>query len=83
MDSPETICMLLSKLLGHMRERWNREVYTICTRFDKEPALSDLISFVDKETILVNDLLFSKEAVDQFMEQKDRNKEKPDRNSRR
>ena len=26
MDSPETICMLLSKLPGHMRDRWNREV---------------------------------------------------------
>ena len=83
MDSPETICMLLSKLPGHMRDRWNRELYTIRTRFDKGPALPDLISFVDKETILVNDPLFSKEAVDQCMKQKDRNKEKLDRNSRR
>ena len=72
MDSPDTICMLLSKLPGHMRDRWNREVYNIRTRYGKEPALSDLIDFVDKETILVNDPLFSKEAVDQFVEQKEK-----------
>lgn len=32
LGSPESICMLLSKLPGKMRDRWSREVYSIRAR---------------------------------------------------
>ena len=72
LDSPDTICMLLAKLPNHMRDGWNREVYSIRSRQSREPELSDLINFIDKETILVNDPLFSREAVDYYVDKKER-----------
>ena len=55
--------MLLSKLPGKLRDRWNREVYSIRAKHSREPELKDLINYVDQETTLVSDLLFFKEAV--------------------
>ena len=50
-DSPELICMLLSKLIGQLRDRWNRKVYSIRARHSREPELKDLINYVvDTET---------------------------------
>ena len=67
LDSPESICMSLSKLPGQLRDRWNREVYSIRAKHSREPELKDLINYVDKETALVSDPLFSKEAVEQYL----------------
>ena len=67
LDSPESICMLLSNLLGQLRDRWNREVYSIRAKHSREPELKDLINYVDKKTALVSDPLFSKEAVEQYL----------------
>ena len=49
-----------------MQDRWNRKVYTIRHVEGREGKLSDLIDLVDKETVLVNDLLFSLDAVSQY-----------------
>ena len=57
------MCLVLSKLPGHTRERWNRSVMSIRRRYSREPDFADLIHFVEDESTLVNDPLFSKEAL--------------------
>ena len=49
-----------------MQDRWNRKVYTIGHTEGREGQLSDLIYLVDKETALLDDLLFSHDAVSQY-----------------
>ena len=71
LDSPESICMSLSKLPGQLRDRWNREVYSIRAKHSGEPEFKDLTNYVDKETALVSDPLFSKEAVEQYLDKRD------------
>ena len=46
---------------------WNRTAYNIRKRQECEPSLSDLIEFVDQETTLVNDPMFSREALECYM----------------
>ena len=55
LDTPEMMCLVLSKLPGHTRERWNRSVMSIRRRYSREPDFADLIHFVDDEATLVND----------------------------
>ena len=55
--------MLLSKLPGKLRDRWNREVYSIRAKHSREPELKDLINYVDQETTLVSGPLIFKEVV--------------------
>ena len=72
LDSPKSIYMLLSKLPGQLRDRWNREVYSIGAKHSREAELKDLISYVDMETALVSDHpLFSKENVEQYLDKRD------------
>ena len=63
LDTPEMICLVLSKLLGHTRETWNRSVMSILRRYSREPDFTDLIHFVQDEATLVNGPLFSKEPL--------------------
>ena len=63
LETPETLCVLASKLPGSLRDRWNRTVQGIRKSFGREPCLSDFSGFVKEETILVNDPIFSREAV--------------------
>ena len=70
-DLPDSICMLLSKLPGQLTDRWNREVYSIRAKHSREPELKDLINYVDKETALASDPLFSKEGVEQHLDKRD------------
>ena len=62
--------MLLSKLPGQLRDRYNRKVYSIRAKHLREPELKDLINYVDKETTLVSDPLFFKEAVEQYLDKR-------------
>ena len=69
LDSLDLICMILSKVPGHLQDRWNRNALEITKRTEtREPGLLDLTNFVEDEMILVNDPLFSKEAVRQYDE---------------
>ena len=43
----------------------------------KEPELSDLIDFVDDETLLASDQLFSQEALKQYNERQEKGTRKP------
>ena len=61
-DTPEVLCMLMSKLPGNTRDQWNRKVLIIRRQQRREPELEDFIDFFDDETQLANDPLFSREA---------------------
>ena len=52
--------------------RWNRRVQFTQKNQLREPDLADFIKFVDKETELVNDRLYSQEAVDQHTKRRER-----------
>ena len=67
-NTPDIICMLLSKLPGSARDKWSRKALTIRQYQRREPELSDFIKFVDNETLIVSDPLFSKVAVDEHLE---------------
>ena len=71
-NNPDVMCMLLSKLPGYMQDRWNRKVYTIRETERREAELTDLINMVDIETKLVNDPLFSREAVSRYSGKQDK-----------
>ena len=62
--------MLLSKLPGGTRDKWSRRVLLIRRKQRKEPGLTDFIDFVNDENLIVNDRVFSKEAVEQYIEKK-------------
>ena len=55
--------MLISKLPGGIMERWNREVLNIRRCQVREPTLNDMTDFIEEETILMNDPLFSREVL--------------------
>ena len=65
-NTPDILCMLVSKLPNGLIDRWNRVVYNIRKKQEHEPNLHDLIEFVDQETALVNDPLFSREALEGY-----------------
>ena len=71
LDNPDIICLLLSKLPGVLLDRWNRRVFNIRMNNTMEPSLLDLVLFIDEETTLVNDPLFSRDAFSQYQEKKE------------
>ena len=76
LNTPDIICMLLSKLPGSVRDKWSQNVFTIRRRGKREPEMADFIQFVDDESLIVTDLEFSKEAVEQYVEKPSYNKGK-------
>ena len=67
---------LVSKLPNGLIDRWNRTAYNIRKRQECEPSLSDLIEYVDQETTLVNDLMFSREALECYSERSEKPNDK-------
>ena len=70
-DTPEMMYLVLSKLPGNSREKWNRTVLNIRRRHLREPDFADLIHFVDDEATLANDPLFSKDALSGYVDLKE------------
>ena len=68
LETPGTLCILVPKLPGSLRDRWNRKVQVVRRSFGREPCLSDFASFVHEETTLVNDPIFSKDAVLEYVQ---------------
>ena len=66
-ETPETLCFLVSKLPVGLRSRWNRKVHGIRRSYGREPCLTDFSGFLNEETVLVNDLIFSREAVEEYV----------------
>ena len=65
------MCLVLSKLPGISREKWNRTVLNIRRRHLREPDFADLIHFVDDEATVANDPLFSKDALSAYVDRKE------------
>ena len=63
MDSPDILCMLISKLPEEIMERSNRKGLNIRRCQVREPTLNDMTDFIEEETILMNDPLFSCEGL--------------------
>ena len=63
LDSPDILCMLMSKLPSGIMERWNRKVQNIRRYQAREPTLDDMTDFIEEDTILMNDPSFSREAL--------------------
>ena len=59
LNTPDIICMLLSKLLGSARDKWSRKVLTIQRRGNREPEMAGFIQFVNDETLIVTDPVYS------------------------
>ena len=70
LDTPEILCMLISKLPGVLMDRWNRKVQNIRRRELREPDLTDFVQFMEEETLLMNNPLFSREAFHEYAGQK-------------
>ena len=68
--TPEVMCMLLSKLPGSARDKWSRKVLGIRRKLKRHPESADLIFFVSDKNLIVNDPVFSKEVVEQYIEKK-------------
>ena len=66
------------KLPDSLRDRWSRKVQVVRGNFGRKPCLSDFASFLHGETTLVNDLIFSKDAVLEYAQnpEKKHNKKK-------
>ena len=79
LDTPEIICMVLSKLPLHLQERWNPNTSQLRRKYSKESQLIDRTNFVEDEMTLVNDLLYSRDAVSQYVERVPRYSEKRER----
>ena len=66
LDTPDVIYMILSKVSGFLQDGWNRDVDKTRKNQTREPGLLDLTNFIEDEMNLVNDPLFSREAVRQY-----------------
>ena len=64
--------MVASKLPGSLRESSNREVPKIRRHHRREPDLEDFIIYIEEDTILMSDLLFSREALSELNTMKER-----------
>ena len=68
LDTPEIIPMVLSKLKLHLQDIWSRNTLQLRRKYSKEIQLIDLTNFVEDEMTLVNDPLYSRDAVSQYVE---------------
>ena len=66
LDSPDVICMILSKAPCCLQDRWNRNAFRIRRTETREPEWLDLTNFIEDKIIHVNDPLFSNEYVGQY-----------------
>ena len=70
LDTPEIICMLLSKLPSGTRNNLSKRLLLIRRKQGKKPVLADFIDVVNDENLIVNDQVFYKEAVEQYIDKK-------------
>ena len=55
-----------------MKDRWNRLAYNLRTYQERDTEFADLVNFVEEETILITDPMFSGDALDSFMDKAQR-----------
>ena len=76
--TPDTLHSLLAKIPGNMKDIWNRLTYNLRRHQEMDAEFADLVNFVEEETILVTDPMFSRDALDSVMD----NAKRPDHRSR-
>ena len=64
------LCVCLSKLPRGARDKWSRRILLISRKQGKEPEPADFIDFVNDGNLIVSDLVFSKESVEQYIDKK-------------
>ena len=67
LNTPDALCSLLAKLPGNMKNRWNRLVYNLQRHQERDAEFAYLVNFVEEESILVTDPMFSRDTRDSFM----------------
>ena len=67
METPETLCMLVLKLSNGVADTWNRKSLMLRRSKQSGPPLKDFIEFFEEEIILVNDPIFSREAITAYV----------------
>ena len=72
LNSLDILCMMASKLPDSLTGRWNREVANIRRHHRREPDLEDFIMYIEEETMLMSDPLFSREALSELNTVKER-----------
>ena len=72
LETPGTLWIFVSKLPDILSDNWNRKVKVFRRKFGKEPFSSDSVSFVHEKTALVNESIFSKDALLECVEDKKR-----------
>ena len=63
LNSPDILCIMGSNLPSDLREKRNREVSKLRRHNRRESDLEDFIMYIEKETMLMSDPLFSREAL--------------------
>ena len=61
LDTPDVICMVLTKIPGYLQNRWNRNVQKIRKIQKRETGLIYLTNFIEDTMVLVYDPLFSRD----------------------
>ena len=75
-NSPELLQLLQSKLPNYLQDRWNRTAYKVRSKYQREPGIKDFVDLVSKETVLLDDPLYSREAISNLSKD---NNSKPER----
>ena len=70
LNTPEIMRMLLATLLGEKRDMWSRRVLLIGRKQGKGPDLADFIDLINDENRIINNPVFSKAAVEQYIDKK-------------
>ena len=66
METPDNLCMVVSKLPDGVADRSNRMALMLWRSQQREPSLKDFIEFFDEETS-INDPIFSREAIPAYV----------------
>ena len=51
-----------------MKDKWNRLEYNLRRHQERDAEFADLVNFAEEETILITDTMFSRDALDSFMD---------------
>ena len=66
LDTPDMLCIMVSKVPGRIMERWNRSVLKIRKQQHQEPNSKNITEFAEDKTIVMNDPLIPHEALREF-----------------
>ena len=81
LETPDKLCIMISKLPGRIMKRWNRSIPKIRRHQHREPNLKDITEFVEDETILIKNPLFFCEALGKFNTRPERHSRQQNTNS--